>query len=193
MKALIKILNNLHNFFQICLISLNLIVIISSIINPDLILYREYTFKDINLFMIKLIQIEQIVDILLNILKGNSFTSSLAQVLGRNIVSIYILDNETNNFGFLIVLIAWNLGDLIRYLFYSVKNDLFTFMRFNGFIILYPIGIIGELICIEDKKNRSNVNGNYFRCLQTINTLGVIYLYMQLWNKSKKNLNIKKD
>ena len=149
--------------------------------------------KEVLLFLIKLIQLEQIGDIILNIFKGNSMLSSLMQVIGRNAVSIYILEKETINYGLYIVMIAWNLGDLIRYLFYTLKNNLLTYARFNAFIILYPIGIIGELICIENKKNRSDINGLYFRSLQIINSLGVLYLYIQLWNKSKKALNIKKD
>ena len=57
----------------------------------------------------------------------------------------------------LITAFAWSITEVIRFTFYSLKimnikrkenvfAELFGFLRYTTFIILYPIGISGEMI-----------------------------------------------
>lgn len=46
--------------------------------------------------------------------------------------------------------IPWSLAEIIRFSYYLFKNvSLFKTLRYNAFMILYPVGILGELRVIN--------------------------------------------
>lgn len=60
---------------------------------------------------------------------------------------------SASSIGFPIALLAWSITEIIRYLYYFMNLNQFvphflTWLRYSSFIILYPIGITGELICL---------------------------------------------
>lgn len=85
-----------------------------------------------------------------------SILGSLAQITGRLIVAIYYLTPETSPKNFALMAIIWAIADVNRYLYYIIKNPITTFLRYNSFLILYPIGIYGEMKVINNYlKNKS--------------------------------------
>lgn len=93
-----------------------------------------------------------IVDILLILIgmsKG-SILGSVAQITGRLVVAIYYLTPETNPHCFAMMAIIWSIADVNRYLYYVIKSSITTFLRYNSFLVLYPIGIYAEMRVIND-------------------------------------------
>ena len=96
-------------------------------------------------YLLKAVQSFMIVDILLILIGASkgSILGSLAQITGRLIVALYYLTPETSPQAFALMAIIWAIADVNRYLYYTIKNPITTFLRYNSFMILYPIGIIG--------------------------------------------------
>ena len=66
----------------------------------------------------------------------------------------YIPQSQTSP-GLTIVLFAWCLVEIVRYPFYAfnlinIKVEILTWLRYSLFIILYPIGALGEMWCYFD-------------------------------------------
>ncbi|KAG5507726.1 hypothetical protein JIQ42_08014 [Leishmania sp. Namibia] len=83
--------------------------------------------------------------------------TTFLQVLSRLIVlygAVRIGDTEaTKNIIFVQMLIAWCLSEIIRYSFYSanlvsVRPAWLTWLRYSAFMVLYPVGITGEVGCL---------------------------------------------
>ena len=78
------------------------------------------------------------------------------QVLSRLLVVwliAYPFTASRNCVGILVVCIAWPLAEIVRYIYYALNilNKMPYFIawcRYSFFIVLYPIGVTGELICI---------------------------------------------
>jgi very-long-chain (3R)-3-hydroxyacyl-CoA dehydratase len=78
------------------------------------------------------------------------------QVLSRLLVVwavAYPFPASRNCVGILVVCIAWPLAEIVRYIYYAmnilnVMPYCVAWCRYSFFIILYPIGVTGELICI---------------------------------------------
>ncbi|XP_024936405.1 very-long-chain (3R)-3-hydroxyacyl-CoA dehydratase 2 [Cephus cinctus] len=55
-------------------------------------------------------------------------------------------------FGFTLILYAWSITEIIRYLYYFTNiigfvPHILVWLRYTTFIALYPIGVTGELLC----------------------------------------------
>lgn len=114
----------------------------------------NYKHSDITaeVYLLKAVQLFMVVDIILVLLgwtKG-SLLGALAQISGRLVVAMYVLTPQTDQLSFALMAIIWSMADVNRYLYYVVKNPLTTFLRYNSFIILYPIGIYAEMRVIND-------------------------------------------
>ena len=48
-----------------------------------------------------------------------------------------------------IMCIAWSMTEVVRSLFYITKYRIFAWLRYNLFIVLYPMGVFGELFYIS--------------------------------------------
>ncbi|KAF2352313.1 Protein-tyrosine phosphatase-like PTPLA [Trinorchestia longiramus] len=65
---------------------------------------------------------------------------------------LYCLPESRDSLGFPLVLFAWSLTEIVRYLFYflgligSVPQFL-VYLRYTMFIVLYPLGVTGEMLC----------------------------------------------
>ena len=78
------------------------------------------------------------------------------QVLSRLLVVwavAYPFTASRNSIGLLVVCIAWPLAEIVRYVYYALNilNKMPYFVvwcRYSFFIVLYPIGVSGELITI---------------------------------------------
>jgi len=116
---------------------------------------KSFITSDITLdvHVLRAIQTFQIMDILLILIgksKG-SVVGAFFQILGRLVVAWVFIEPETSQLKFAWVAIIWALADANRYLYYLFKNHpLTSALRYNSFIVLYPIGITGEMYVIND-------------------------------------------
>ena len=95
--------------------------------------------------LVALVQTFQLLDILLILIgksKG-SLIGTMTQQLGRLVVVCYFLEAETNRFYFALMITMWSIAEITRYLYYILKNETMTFLRYHLFIILYPVGVYG--------------------------------------------------
>lgn len=77
--------------------------------------------------------------------------SSLIQYTGRMITLYFYMEPTSCFCSMRNVIIPWSFAEIIRFSYYLNKtNGLFTFLRYNAFLVLYPFGIIGEIRCIRD-------------------------------------------
>lgn len=78
------------------------------------------------------------------------------QVFSRLIVLwgvIYPIVKVQINLGCALALFAWTITEMIRYSYYSFTllgylPSVLNYLRYTLFIVLYPIGVTGELLCI---------------------------------------------
>jgi very-long-chain (3R)-3-hydroxyacyl-CoA dehydratase len=140
------------------------------------------------------IQLFQIVDILLILIgksKG-SIAGAFFQILGRNIVTLIFITAESHRIRFATVVIIWAIADINRYLYYLFKENIITgFLRYNSFIVLYPIGVYGEMMVINDfiKINSEVLSDEYvyiIRFIQASIILGMLFLYNYMLKSRKK-------
>jgi len=140
---------------------------------------------------IQLFQVVEIVLILLGVSKG-SIVGAFFQILGRNIVSLIFMTSESDRLRFATVVIIWGMADINRYLYYLFKtNPLAGFLRYNSFLVLYPIGVYGEMLVINDyiKINSETLTDEYvyaIRGIQASIIIGLLFLYNYMLASRKK-------
>lgn len=144
--------------------------------------------------VLKAVQLFQLMDILLIILgksKGSIF-GAFFQLLGRLAVALYFVEEDSDRLRFAMVVICWSLADINRYLYYLFKNNPLTGMlRYNSFIILYPLGVYGEIMLINDfiKRHAENLDDlhiNAIRVAQALIIIGMCFLYSYMLKMRKK-------
>lgn len=120
------------------------------IFNRDQFMEHDISTTLLILRAVQLFQIFDIILIVLGVSKGNAI-ASFFQILGRNVVTLFLIEPETNNLAFAGVLVLWSIADINRYLYYIFKNNSITgFLRYNGFLVLYPLGGVAEMIVINN-------------------------------------------
>jgi hypothetical protein len=91
-----------------------------------------------------------------------------------------------------VVAITWSLADINRYLYYLFKdNPLTGMLRYNSFILLYPFGVFGEIMVINDFiKRHAEVlldwQINAIRVSQGLIVLGMVFLYVYMLKMRKR-------
>lgn len=85
---------------------------------------------------------------------------TLVQIFSRLVVLWLYLDivlmrheGTKNTIGFPVLLFAWTVTEIIRYTFYTynlldIISSSLVWCRYSFFIVLYPLGVAGELMCI---------------------------------------------
>jgi very-long-chain (3R)-3-hydroxyacyl-CoA dehydratase len=103
-------------------------------------------------YLLKFLQSFQLFDLILIILKktSGSLPASIAQITGRLVVTWYFVEITTEHYAFAHMVTCWAIADLVKYLHYLFKNSVTKVLRYNLFIILYPIGVWGEMKVIND-------------------------------------------
>lgn len=158
---------------------------------------KNYPKSDISdqVYLLKIVQSFMVVDIIL-ILVGmskGSILGSLAQITGRLIVALYYLTPETEHLSFALMAIIWSIADVNRYLYYVAKNSITTFLRYNSFLILYPIGIYAEMKVINSfiKNNSQTISLEeiwFTRVVQAGICIGMLFLYNYMLKMRRKHL-----
>jgi hypothetical protein len=127
---------------------------------------------------------------------SGSLPASIAQVIGRLAVTWYFLQTTTDICCFTHMATCWAIADLTKYLHYLFKNTLTTLFRYNLFIILYPLGVWGEMRVINDyiKRNAETITINeinLIRFIQLLIIVGTVFLYIYLLQSRRKHLKQK--
>ena len=153
----------------------------------------------------------EIVHSILKLVNSNIIATSV-QILGRiAIVAILQFFRSSVSFGYLFLYFAWSLVEIIRYSYYIVnliKKEYNTFnvsyihiwCRYSFFIVLYPIGVTGEIITVLNarkdlEKYKLGSKYSYADLVYPIFVLyipSLIFLYSHLFkqrNKELKKLN----
>ncbi|XP_018323412.1 very-long-chain (3R)-3-hydroxyacyl-CoA dehydratase 2 [Agrilus planipennis] len=97
----------------------------------------------------------EIVHAFLKLVPSNPIVT-LQQVFSRVMLvcGVLMVTNEGRDyFGLPLALFAWCITEIIRYGFYALNligfvPDLMKWLRYTTFIILYPVGVTGELLCL---------------------------------------------
>ena len=135
-----------HNIIQFLLWSLALYLIDSYIRTGSPPCWKE---------ALQLAQCEQCLEVIFSITrmtKNNPFTVFVQTVARACIVCIImplIWHDSVNEKWVFMAAIPWCIGEMVRYPFYEFKSlqPYLGHLRYNVFIPLYPIGVLGELIC----------------------------------------------
>ncbi|KAJ8670829.1 hypothetical protein QAD02_002088, partial [Eretmocerus hayati] len=98
----------------------------------------------------------EIINAGLGLVKSNPIVT-MFQVLSRvavvcGVIMATPLDFAASSPGLPLALLAWSVTEIIRYGYYFANllghiPFLLTWLRYTTFIILYPIGVSGELLC----------------------------------------------
>jgi very-long-chain (3R)-3-hydroxyacyl-CoA dehydratase len=154
-----------------------------------------YNIEKCLFFVLKVTQTMQGFELIMPILKigGGSIFSSAAQLSSRLLITYMFMDPRQSLLKIGLILVPWSLSDLIRALFYINKNSqILGDLRYNFFIVLYPLGLTGEITMIEQYLIIGNSNILFFntfyfvRIIQFCFALGFIILYIHMISQRKK-------
>ena len=154
----------------------------------------------------------EIIHSFIGIVNSSFFITSI-QIIGRILIVIILqfFQNAISK-GYLLIYFAWSLVEIIRYTYYILslfqkEINIFNipyiiiWCRYSFFIILYPIGISGEMITVWNAKKDFNKyiiyqNDKYtFTVANLIYPIWILYipalifLYSYLFKQRKKVLN----
>ncbi|CAA0410927.1 Protein-tyrosine phosphatase-like PTPLA [Arabidopsis suecica] len=160
-----------YNFLQASAWAISLLIILNSFLSNKTI-NAAYASAG---FLISLFQTAAVLEVLHGAIGivPSGFLSPLMQWSGRThfILAIVGQIKEVQDSPWLsITLVAWCIGEMIRYPHYAFTclgrcpNSL-TYLRYTGFIVIYPTGLVGELLimykALPHVKER-NLYANFF-------------------------------
>ena len=172
---------------------------------------------DNTFYMVQFFQylaILEIVHIILRLVRSPLFTT-FVQVMSR-VVIVFVLAKikSSLSIGYVLLSLAWSIAEMVRYTYYYlslIKHNYITsfelpyflvWCRYSFFIVLYPIGVSGELITLwnstKELKNSALVNITlahliYFAFVLYVPGLFMLYTYMLKQRKSTlKKQKVKK-
>ncbi|ELA48276.1 hypothetical protein VCUG_00317 [Vavraia culicis subsp. floridensis] len=99
-----------------------------------------------------------------------------------------------------IMLLCWFVSDTVRYLFYFSRNGTVKFLRYNLFIVLYPLGTLCEIVLVSRVERACTGVLKYFlRVVMLCYIPGFSFLYVHMirrrrWtDKNRSAAQRKKD
>jgi very-long-chain (3R)-3-hydroxyacyl-CoA dehydratase len=166
-------------------------------------------------YYLEIVQYGSILEIIHSILKltPSPFFSTFVQIFSR-VGIVYFLQNfkHSRSIGYILLSFAWSITEIIRYPYYLLnilkkeynKENLIpywlTWCRYSFFIVLYPLGVSGEILTVYfSKKNLKNIKFFGFRMeyityiIYIIYIPGIIFLYSYMLKQRKKVLVNKKE
>jgi len=122
--------------------------------------------------------------------KGN-LIAAFFQILGRNLVTLFVIEEDTGRLVYAFVVIVWSIAEVNRYLYYIYKDSPITgFLRYNGFLILYPLGGVAETLVFNNYFSRHpDVSDLTYYGLRFINgciIIGIVLLYIHMLKARKR-------
>ncbi|KAK7075607.1 hypothetical protein SK128_017994 [Halocaridina rubra] len=79
---------------------------------------------------------------------------------------LYTFKESQESIGYPMLLIAWSVTEVVRYAFYFLNildrvPFIISFLRYTMFIVLYPMGVTGELLCMYAAVPKASIVGVY--------------------------------
>ncbi|MBT3583833.1 MAG: hypothetical protein HN509_02920 [Halobacteriovoraceae bacterium] len=104
----------------------------------------------LTVILVQSLALLEILHVLLGLVKSSIFFTNI-QVLGRLLYACFLFsicrDLFPEDWIYLTCILAWSMADTVRSLYYLTKNKVTGFLRYNLFLILYPIGQLIEFLC----------------------------------------------
>ena len=201
----------LYNFLQLCGWSFFFFKGINLIINSK-------SFQEIYLDTHLILEYCQygafmeIIHSIIGLVRSSIFATSI-QIIGRIIIVVILqFFKSAISKGYLLIFFAWSIVEIVRYTYYIINLLQKEFVKFNipylliwcrysFFIVLYPIGVSGEMITVWNAKKDFGkfilYKGNNFNF--TVANLiypiwlfyipALVYLYGYLFKQRRKVLN----
>ncbi|CAD8068061.1 unnamed protein product [Paramecium sonneborni] len=138
--------------------------------------------------LVHVMQISQIYDLISNIvgLTSGSLISNILQLGGRLVVALLFMYDGVCFCCLINAVIAWSLAEIIRFSYYLFKNNsICKSLRYSAFMILYPIGILGEIRTVN--QSLAVYGEMQVRGLQLILILGGFFMYGQMLSAKRKH------
>lgn len=116
-------------------------------------LHDVYPEVQISVSIFQTLQLLEVVHCIIQLVPSNA-VQTFIQILSRLIVVWGVLlpvPEARNAFGVPMLLVAWSLAEMTRYLYYALNiynlvPYVLTWLRYSLFIVLYPLGVSGELL-----------------------------------------------
>ncbi|XP_048602599.1 very-long-chain (3R)-3-hydroxyacyl-CoA dehydratase 2-like isoform X2 [Brassica napus] len=180
-----------YNFLQASSWTISLLSIVSSVLSNKTIIGGAYSAAG---YLISVMQTVAVLEVLHGAIGivPSGFLSPLMQWSGRThfILAIVGQINEVQDSPWLaITLVGWCIGEMIRYPHYALTclgrcPYWLTYLRYTGFIIIYPTGLVGECECFETY----NTYYQFLWAVLLVYPFLWLKLYLQLFKQRKSKL-----
>lgn len=127
----------------------------------------------------------EVIHTIVGIVRSNPFMTA-GQVMSRLFLTwgiLWLVPESRDHVGVLLMMVAWCVTEVIRYCFYmmALVGDVYYFLqwaRYTLFIVLYPLGVLGELLCIYRALPYVRHRGTLSISLPNAANVGFDYSYM---------------
>ena len=201
----------LYNFLQLCGWSCFFFKVTNYLINSKP-LQEIYSNSHLILECCQYGAFLEIIHSIIGLVKSSIFATSI-QIIGRIIIVVILqFFQSAVSQGYFLIYFAWSIVEIVRYTYYIMnllQKDFFKFnipyiliwCRYSFFVVLYPIGVSGEMITVWNAKKDFNKYILYqtdkytFTAADLIYPIWIfyipalIYLYGYLFKQRKKVLN----
>ena len=201
----------LYNFLQLCGWSCFFFRVTNYLINSKS-LQEIYSNSHLILECCQYGAFLEIIHSIIGLVKSSIFATSI-QIIGRIIIVVILqFFQSAVSQGYFLIYFAWSIVEIVRYTYYIMnllQKDFFKFnipyiliwCRYSFFVVLYPIGVSGEMITVWNAKKDFNKYILYqtdkytFTAADLIYPIWIfyipalIYLYGYLFKQRKKVLN----
>jgi len=106
-------------------------------------------------YVMQCVAVLEVVHAALGLVKARWTSAALQWVARTNVITLVVAETPEiwGKPAVTIMLAAWALGELVRYPWYAltvlnVCPRALTWLRYTAFIPLYPVGFLGEMVCI---------------------------------------------
>ena len=201
----------LYNFLQLCGWSCFFFRVTNYLINSKS-LQEIYSNSHLILECCQYGAFLEIIHSIIGLVKSSIFATSI-QIIGRIIIVVILQYFESAiSKGYLLIFFAWSIVEIVRYTYYIINLLQKEFVKFNipylliwcrysFFIVLYPIGVSGEMITVWNAKKDfskfilyqgNNFNFTVANLIYPIWLFYIparVYLYGYLFKQRRKVLN----
>ena len=201
----------LYNFLQLCGWSCFFLKVTNYLINSKSV-QEIYSSTHLILECCQYGAFLEIIHSIIGLVKSSIFATSI-QIIGRIIIVVILqFFQSAVSQGYFLIYFAWSIVEIVRYTYYIMnllQKDFFKFnipyiliwCRYSFFVVLYPIGVSGEMITVWNAKKDFNKYILYqtdkytFTAADLIYPIWIfyipalIYLYGYLFKQRKKVLN----
>ena len=93
----------------------------------------------------------EILHAVIGLVPSNGLVTGLQ--VGTRLLNVWFFaakfEQAQSSWGFPVMISAWIVTEILRYGYYLTSSRLLEWPRYTFFIVLYPMGLAGELVCIS--------------------------------------------